>query len=80
MAFLDSLSTHSFIVDEAAQRAGLPLYQQTSLWVTVANGGVISSTGVCYELPLRIGDEEFKIACYSILLAGSDLVLGVQWL
>lgn len=32
------------------------------------------------NLPLHIGDEEFKIACYSIPLAGFDLVLGVQWL
>lgn len=80
IALLDSGSTHNFISADAAQRAGLQLQSQEGLRVAVANGDSVASTGLCSNLPVRIEQETYTLDCYSIPLAGFDMVLGVQWL
>jgi hypothetical protein len=46
----------------------------------VANGDRVTTTSVCTQLPLVIGEAEFSISCYTLPLAGFDIVLGIHWL
>lgn len=46
----------------------------------LANGENVTSSGFCRDTILRIDKESFLLDCYSIPLAGFDIVLGVQWL
>lgn len=46
----------------------------------MVNGDSVASTGLCPNMPVRIEQEIYSLDCYSIPLAGFDMVLGVQWL
>lgn len=46
----------------------------------MANGDSVASIGLCPNLLVRIEQEIYTLDCYSIPLAGFDMVLGVQWL
>lgn len=48
--------------------------------VIVANGDRVPCRGVARDLGIRIADEQFSIACYSIPLDGFDMVLGMSFL
>lgn len=46
----------------------------------MANGEHVSSKGVCTGLTIHTTHNAFLLDCYSIPLAGFDIILGVQWL
>ncbi|XP_066382289.1 uncharacterized protein [Miscanthus floridulus] len=80
LALIDTGSTHCFIGEAAAQRAGLPVEPQPRLTATVANGERISCPGVLRHAPVVIDNRPFAVDLYIMPLAGYDLVLGTQWL
>ncbi|XP_071685220.1 uncharacterized protein [Lolium perenne] len=80
LALVDSSSTHNFIAEEAAARVGIDIIQRPDMRVAVANGDRVTSNGVCRNLVLTVGLEEFWVDCYTLALGGIDIVLGVQWL
>lgn len=80
VALLDSGSTHNFIAEEAAARAGVALQPRTGMNVLVANGDCLASSGRCRAMGLRIGEEYYNIDCYAIPLDSFDIVLDVKWL
>ncbi|KAK0582020.1 hypothetical protein LWI29_020541 [Acer saccharum] len=48
--------------------------------VTVGDGGVISSSGKCYNVPVNIRGFQFQLDFYLLPISGCDIVLGVEWL
>ncbi|WVZ87490.1 hypothetical protein U9M48_034121 [Paspalum notatum var. saurae] len=73
-------STHCFIGEAAAQRAGLPVTPRPRLTATVANGERIACPGVLRQAAIVIDSRPFEVDLYIMPLAGYDLVLGTQWL
>lgn len=78
-ALMDTSSTHNFLSDDVLARVGLTPTATPSLHVMMANGDQVASGGACHVVPLRIGDLEFQVDCFTLPLGG-DVVLGVQWL
>ncbi|CAN6198913.1 unnamed protein product [Urochloa humidicola] len=79
-ALVDSGSTHSFISEDTARRIGLTPAPRPGLTVGVANGDRILSSGVCKDVTVHIGQEQFIIDLFVIPLGGYELVLGCEWL
>lgn len=80
LAALASGLTHNFIAESVVWEAALSLQPRSDLWVTVANGNRVVSSGVCRNLTICVGTEAFSPDCYTIPLEGFDVILGVQWL
>jgi len=80
LALLDSGSTHSFIGEDAARRAGLPIQPKPRMTATVANGERVACPGVIQNAPFTIADTTFHTDLFVMPLAGYDMVLGTQWL
>lgn len=79
-ALVDTGSTHSFIGETAAQRAGLLVDTRPRLTATVANGERISCPGVLRQAPVVIDGLTFAVDLYVMPLAGYDVVLGTNWM
>lgn len=79
-ALVDTGSTHSFIGEAAAQRAGLPVETHPRMTATVANGERISCPGVLRQAPIVIDGMTFTVDLYLMPLAGYDVVLGTNWM
>jgi hypothetical protein len=79
-ALVDTGSTHSFIGETAAQRAGLLVDTHPHLTATVANGERISCPGVLRQAPVVIDGLTFAVDLYVMPLAGYDVVLGTNWM
>jgi hypothetical protein len=73
---IDTGSMHSFIEEEAAQRAGLPIEPCPRLTSTVANGERVACPGVLRQAPLTIEELQFGVDLYIMPLAGYNVVLG----
>ena len=80
LALLDSGSTHSFIGEEAARRAGLPIQPSPRMSAIVANGERVSCLGVIRNAPFSIDGTTFHTDLFVMPLAGYDMVLGTRWL
>lgn len=80
IALVDSGSTHTSVCDSVAQRLQLAISPRPGLSVKVANGDQVPSAGVCLNTSVQIAEETFTMNCYTLLIAGFDVVLGVQWL
>ncbi|XP_066358696.1 uncharacterized protein [Miscanthus floridulus] len=79
-ALVDSRSTHSFIAAETARRLGLQPAPRPGLTVGIANEEHVPSAGVCADVPVTIGTEEFLIDLFVLPLPDYELVLGYHWL
>jgi hypothetical protein len=80
ITLLDSGSTHNFIDNTAASRAGVMLAGWSDLRVAVTNGEKLVSSGCYRDMAMPVHKEHFQINCYDLPLGSFDLVLGVQWL
>ena len=78
IALIDTGSTHCFIGEIAAQRAGLPVEPRPRLTATVANGEQIACPDVLRQAPIIIDSRPFAVDLYIMPLAGYDLVLGTH--
>jgi hypothetical protein len=77
---VDTGSTHSFIGETTAQRAGMPVQTCPRQTASVANGEHISCPGVLRQAPVVIEGLEFRVELYVMPLAGYDIVLGTNWM
>jgi hypothetical protein len=77
---VDSGSTHSFIREAVVHELGLDVVQRPGLTAKVANGECLQSYDVCKNIVVEIQGETFAMDCYTLLLEGSDVILGVHWL
>jgi predicted aspartyl protease len=78
VALVDTGSTHCFIGEEAAQRAGLPIEPRPRLTATVANGESVACPGVLRQATVVIDNRQFAVDLYIMPLAGYDVVLGTH--
>ncbi|XP_066375064.1 uncharacterized protein [Miscanthus floridulus] len=80
LALLDGGSTHSFISEEAARRAGLPIQSSPRMTAIVANGERVACPGVIRDAAFTINGSTFHTDLFVMPLAGFDVVLGTRWL
>ena len=80
LALLDGGSTHSFIGEEAARRAGRPIQPSPRMSAIIANGERVSCPGVIRNAPFSIDGTTFHTDLFVMPLAGYDMVLGTRWL
>ena len=79
-ALVDTGSTHSFIGEAAAQRAGLSVETRPRMTAIVANGERIPCPGVLRQAPVVIDGLTFTVDLYLMPLVGYDVVLGTNWM
>jgi len=77
---IDSGSTHNFLDTNLAMKARILLDKDCRIRVKVANGKEVISEGKCSAVHLQLEKLTFKVDAYVIILAGCDMVLGIQWL
>ncbi|KAK9175045.1 hypothetical protein WN944_027050 [Citrus x changshan-huyou] len=58
---IDFSSTHNFLNPSLAKQCGCPVTTTTQFQVTVADGGVISSSGKCSHVPVNIQGFQFHL-------------------
>ncbi|KAL4346612.1 hypothetical protein GQ457_17G009440 [Hibiscus cannabinus] len=80
IALLDSGSTHNFLSLAAAKRLNLRVERKISLKVIVADGGRLSTLGLCSNVEWKAQGHSFVTDFLILPLKNSDAVLGVQWL
>ena len=80
MVLIDSRSTHNFLSDKVARTLRLPVVPTKSFTVHVANGERLLCQGRFEKVPIDLQGIPFSLTCYSLPLAGLDMVLGIQWL
>ncbi|RVW92516.1 Retrovirus-related Pol polyprotein from transposon 297 [Vitis vinifera] len=80
MVLIDSGSTHNFLSDKVARTLRLPVVPMKSFTVHVANGERLLCQGRFEKVPIDLQGIPFSLTCYSLPLAGLDMVLGIQWL
>ncbi|KAH9679855.1 hypothetical protein KPL71_026304 [Citrus sinensis] len=77
---IDSGSTHNFLNLSLAKQCGCPVTTTTQFQVTVADGGVISSSGKCSHVPVNIQGFQFHLDFFLLPVSGCDIMLGAEWL
>ncbi|KAL4325335.1 hypothetical protein GQ457_11G021080 [Hibiscus cannabinus] len=76
---VDTGSTHSFL-NPIWAKEGLEIIATTPLLITVANGEKLESNAMCKQLPWMMQGCSFKHDFRILLMGGSDMVLGVDWM
>lgn len=56
----------------------MPINNQSSLLVKVANGKIISSSGNCDRVKVKLLGDHFEANFHMVPLGGCDMVLGVK--
>ncbi|TXG49921.1 hypothetical protein EZV62_025796 [Acer yangbiense] len=77
---MDSGSTHNFLNPTLAKQCSCKITSTDQFKVTVGNGGVISSSGKCYNVLVNIQGFQFQLDFYLLPVSGCDIVLGAEWL
>ncbi|KAF8397183.1 hypothetical protein HHK36_016090 [Tetracentron sinense] len=80
VVLIDTGSTHNFINTKLAQRLGCRIQTGSELPVTVANGEILRSHGMCSNLLFKIQNSEFTTDVHLLDFGGCDMVLGAHWL
>jgi hypothetical protein len=77
---IDSGSTHNFLDSSVVQSSRLLVSKESRVRVQVANGEQILSEGKCAAVAVEVQKFRFHTDFFVIILAGCDVVLGIQWL
>ncbi|KAG2666849.1 hypothetical protein I3843_15G081700 [Carya illinoinensis] len=77
---IDSGSTHNFLDPALLTRVPLAVNEEERVKVKVANGDQIQSEGKAVGVNINMQGHLFTMDLYVLVLAGCDIVLGVQWL
>ncbi|KAL4385004.1 hypothetical protein GQ457_15G026090 [Hibiscus cannabinus] len=80
IALLDSGSTHNFLSLSAVKRLNLRVDKKASLKVVVADGGLLSTMGLCSKVEWQTQGHSFVTDFLILPLKNSDVVFGIQWL
>ncbi|GKB58284.1 reverse transcriptase [Tanacetum coccineum] len=77
---VDGGSTHNFLDLQTAKKLGCKMKRTCPLLVSVANGQDMTTTSMCQQLALTLGNMTYEIDVMVLPLAACEMVLGVQWL
>ncbi|XP_059449450.1 uncharacterized protein LOC132180588 [Corylus avellana] len=80
MILVDSGSTHNFVDSSVCKKVRMSIYSEQRIKVKLANGEEVLSEGKCTNLKIQLKEFSFLAEAFVIMLAGCDMVLGIQWL
>jgi hypothetical protein len=80
IVLVDSGSTHNFLDSSMGRKLKVSISKEQRIRVKVANGEEVVSEGKCMQLKVQLQNFFFTSEAYMIILAGCDMVLGIQWL
>jgi hypothetical protein len=80
IVLIDSGSTHNFLDSSMGRKLKVSISKEQRIRVKVANGDEVVSEGKCMQLKVQFQNFSFTTEAYMIILAGCDMVLGIQWL
>lgn len=80
LVLVDSRYMHTFVAEGTTKRLGITVSPRPGMKVAVANGDRVECSGLCRDVQLAIGEEDFTVDCFAIPLDGFEVVQGVQWL
>jgi hypothetical protein len=73
-------SSSRYIPKRGRDKTRLLLNRKCQIRVKVANGEEVLSECKCSKVQIQLKDMSFGVDAYVIILAGCDMVLGIQWL
>ncbi|XP_054820707.1 uncharacterized protein LOC129319639 [Prosopis cineraria] len=77
---LDGGSSDSYIHPRVVKHLKVPVEPIKSMKVLVGNGQLMQGLGLVRELPVQICGQVILISAYVLEIAGSDIVIGSDWL
>ena len=77
---IDSGNTHNFLRAQLATRFDIQIRTTNELYITVANGEILLSHGVCPDISFSIQQTQLAADFYLIEFGGCDMILSVKWL
>jgi hypothetical protein len=77
---IDSGATSNFITSGLVKELKLPVVDTPTYVIEVGNGEKVRNNGVCEGLQFNIQGVEFKQHFFIMVLSGSEIVLGMDWL
>ncbi|XP_042983164.1 uncharacterized protein LOC122312586 [Carya illinoinensis] len=77
---IDTGSTHNFLDPAVVIKGQLPINQERRVRVRVASGEQLLSEGESVQTRFNIQGISFVDNMHVLVLAGCDMVLGIQWL
>lgn len=80
VVLIDSSSTHNFLNPSVARKGNISVHGKERVKVKVPNGEEISSEVSCPKLKFKLQGVELMTEVHVLVLAGCDMVLGMQWL
>ncbi|XP_038981135.1 uncharacterized protein K02A2.6-like [Phoenix dactylifera] len=80
VVLIDSGSTHNFLTPRIARKAGLTIWKDTKLEVSVANGDRVHGQGKSTGVKMRIQGVPLIVDFFILELGGYEAVLGADWL
>jgi hypothetical protein len=79
VALADTGSTNTFLDYNFAVKHNIPMVQAEARTVTVAGGGILTSTAIAPNCSFKIQDKQLCASFRILQLQGSDIILGVNW-
>ncbi|XP_022847898.1 uncharacterized protein LOC111370433 isoform X1 [Olea europaea var. sylvestris] len=76
---IDNGNTHSFVEEKLAKELKYVTDETSKVTVRVANGDKLESKSLCQPVAWEMQNWEFQFKLGSLKLAGSDMVLRVNW-
>jgi hypothetical protein len=80
VVLLDTGNIHNFLDPAVLRKVPLRVDSGVQLWVRVAKGATVLSSGFCSAVSLKLQGHSFSLDFYLLPLGGCDAVLGVDWL
>jgi hypothetical protein len=80
IVLVDSGSTHNFLDSSVGKKLKVSISREQRIKVKVANGDEVVSEGKCMQIEVQLQKFYFTTDAYMIMLAGCDMILGIQWL
>ena len=77
---VDNGNTHNFVQPCVTKFLNLPMQDRMPLRVMVGNGSILDCRQLCPDTKILIQDHTFVVTLRVLLLSGTDVVLGVEWL
>jgi hypothetical protein len=81
IVLVDNGSTHNFLDSSSVgKKLKVSISREQRIKVKVTNGEEVVSEGKCMQIEVQLQKFCFTTDAYMIMLAGCDMVLGIQWL
>ena len=77
---IDSGSTHNFIHCTLAKALNCSIYPTLEFQVMIVDGGSINFLGKFHRITLIMGEYLLNSPMIAIIMGGTNVILGVQWL